>query len=193
MSALVDLEWRETTLSPQDRAIARDSYVREFERRFNDWSDIGRVCYEIERDKDYELLGFKSFHQWILVAAPKSRAYIYLVTGRYKELKADFTDEELAQIDLDSTNTLRRLPSAVRRDPIVREGAKKKPQEFRQIVQESHPEQMIEDVVEKQLKFSRSQWEVVEGAFESYKVRENDEYASLEDFVEWAITEIYLR
>jgi hypothetical protein len=193
MSACCDLEWRETTLSPRDRAVARDSYVREFERRFNDWSDIAKVCYEVERDKDYELLGFRSFGAWIIAAAPRSRAYIYLVTGRYKELKDDFSDQELSEIALDSTATLRKLSPAVRKDPEVRAAAKKKPQELRQVVIERHPDQLVEEIVEKSLRFTGSQWKVIEGAFQSYREREQDETASLEDFVEWLITEVYVR
>lgn len=184
MSACVDIEIRrESGLTPKERALARDSFVRDFERRFSDWAEIARVCCEIERDRDWELLGFKSYHQWLVQAAPRSRSYIYLVTGRYKELSLDFSDEELAEIDLDSTKTLRQLSPAARRDPKIRAAAKRKPRELRQVVIETHPEQMIEDVEPRPLNFETSQAEVFDEALEAYR-RFNNPKASAEEFVE---------
>ena len=183
MSALVDLEWRTNHLSPQDRAEYRDHFVREFERRFNDWSEIARVCCDVERDKDYLLLNFKSFHQWIISAAPKSRAYIYLVCGRYKELKVDFSDEELSQIDLESTTTLRKLSPAIRKDPEIREAAKKKPRDLRKLVVEKHPEQHLEEFDARVLNFPYSVAEVYDEALEIYRLF-NNPGAPPEEFVE---------
>ena len=186
MSACVDVEWRELKLTPKDRAEARDSLVREFERQWNNWSEIGRVCSEIERDKDWEVLGYKSYHQWLIAAAPRSRSYIYLVTGRYKELKDDFTDEELSQIDLDSTKTLRKLSPAVRHDPEVREAAKKKPRELRRLIVERHPEQHVEDIEERTLKFETSQAAIFDEAVEAWRKLNNPEESAeaiLEDIL----------
>jgi hypothetical protein len=185
MSSAFDIEIRpDFNCTPKERALARDSFVREFERRFNDWSEIAKICYEVERDQDYLLLGYKSFHQWILAVAPKSRAYIYLVTGRYKELRDDFTDDELSQIDLDSTNTLRKLSPAVRRDPEVREAAKKKPRELRQKVIERFPNQHLEEITPRVQNFTTSQAEVFDEALAVYRALNNHE-ASVEEFVEW--------
>lgn len=193
MSACLDYEIRpEFNLSPKERALARDSFVRDFERRFSDWSEIARVCCEVERDKDWQLLGFKSYHAWLMEAAPRSRSYIYLVTGRYRELKDDFTDDELAQIDLDSTTTLRKLSSAVRRDPKVREAAKKKPRELRQVVIETHPEQHIEDVVEKTFKFESSAWDIIEQAFEKWREEQENPNVGMATFFEWLVSEVML-
>lgn len=186
MGTICDVEWREVALSPKDRAVARDSFVREFERRFSDWSEIARVCSEIERDKDWEVLGYKSYHQWLIAAAPRSRSYIYLVTGRYKELKDDFTDEELSQIDLDSTKTLRKLSPAVRHDPEVREAAKKKPRELRRLIVERHPEQHVEDIEERTLKFETSQAAIFDEAVEAWRKLNNPEESAeaiLEDIL----------
>jgi hypothetical protein len=184
MGTCVDIEVRpSSSLTPQDRAEYRDHFVREFEARFNDWSAIARVCCDVERDRDYLLLGFKSFHQWILAAAPKSRAYIYLVTGRYKELKDDFSDAELAEIDLDSTTTLRKLSPAVRRDPEVREAAKKKPRDLRKVVTEKHPEQLIEECDARVLNFPVSAAEVFDEALQCYRTMNNPS-APVEEFVE---------
>jgi hypothetical protein len=171
-------------LTTRQRAKARDAFVRDFERRFNDWSEIAKVCCEIERDRDWEILGFRSWNQWLIDAAPRSRSYIYLVTGRYKELCPDFTDEELAQIDLDSTNTLRKLSPAVRRDPVIRAAAKKKPRELRQAVIEHHPEQHIEEQSPRVLNFSDSAADVYDDALKTWRALNNHE-STAEEFIEY--------
>jgi hypothetical protein len=177
----------ESALTPRERAEARDSFVRDFERSFSDWSAIAKCCIEVERDKDYEILGYSSWHAWLLAAAPRSRSYIYLVVGRYKELSADVSEEELAQIPLGSAGVLRQLSSATRRDPSVRKAATQPPKEFRQSIRESHPEQFIESIVEKKLRFTASQWDVIDRAYEAYQVL--DPGASLEIFLEWLVSE----
>lgn len=189
MSVQCDVEVRPESLTPTERATARDSFVRDFERQFSNWTDIAKCCIEVERDKDYKLLGHPSFHAWLLAAAPRSRAYLYLVMGRYKELIADIPEEELAKIPLGSAGVLKQLSSKIRQDPEVRKAAKKKPSELREALKH-HPGQGIETIVEKKLQFTASQWEIINGAFEKY--RATDESASFETFVEWMVTEVCL-
>lgn len=189
MSVQCDVEMRPESLTPTERAQARDSFVRDFERQFSNWTDIAKCCIDVERDKDYRLLGYPSWHAWLLVAAPKSRSYIYLVVGRFKELIADISEEELAQMPLGSAGVLRQLSSAIRRDPAVRKAARKKPSELREALK-NHPSQAIETIVEKKIQFTASQWEVVNGAYEKFKA--TDESASLADFIEFLVTEVSL-
>ena len=188
MGHVVDLEIRpESNLTPQERAAARDSFVRSFERQFSDWSEIARVCCQIEQDRDYVLLGFHSFGAWLIEAAPRSRSYIYLIMGRYKELAPDISDEELAQIPLESAGVLKQLSSKLRQNPELASVAIKEPKKLRQFIKEKHPEQHIEQIVEKRLRFTASQWERVEAAYEAYLLM--DEGASLEVFFEWLCSE----
>lgn len=177
----------ETDITPKERALARDSFVRSFERQFADWAEIARVCCQIEQDKDYHLLGFASFGAWLMQAAPRSRSYIYLVMGRYKELSPDISDEELAQIPLESAGVLKQLSPSVRRQSKVRQQAKGKASELIVTVQKDFPDQLIEGIVERRLKFTTSQWQRVEAAYEAYLV--TDEGASLETFIEWLVSE----
>lgn len=178
----------EEEVSPEDRAKARDAYVRNFERIFNDWSDIARVCLDVERDKDYERLGFSSWHQWLLAAAPKSRSYIYLVTRRLEKLEKDFTMEELAEIPLGSAGILVTMPESKRRDPVVRKAATKPPADFIEELQKAEPDQHIEARVKIEVDFSTSQWQVVNACFEKYKEREGE--TSLAEFIEWCCSEV---
>lgn len=188
MSSHVDIEIRpEHSMSPRQRAEWRDSCVREFERQWADWVSIAKICSDVERDKDYLTLGFTSWHAWLLNAAPRSRSYLYLVIGRYKELSTDISDDELALIPLGSAGILRKLSSSVRRSPAVRKAATQTPQRFAEELSKIEPNQMIEPIIEKRLRFSLSQWGVVESAYEAYKLI--DETAALEDFIEWLVSE----
>jgi hypothetical protein len=182
-----EIRTTEFNLSPQDRAEARDSFVRSFERQFADWSEIARVCCQVEQDKDYLLLGFHSFGAWLIEAAPRSRSYIYLVMGRYKELSPDISDAELAEIPLESAGVLKQLSSGVRRQSKVRQQAKGKASDLVVAIQKDFPDQHVEGIVERKLKFTTSQWQRIELAYEIFKVQ--DESASLETFIEWLVSE----
>jgi hypothetical protein len=177
----------ETSLTPQDRAEARDAYVRAFDRQFADWAEIAKACIDVERDKDYLRLGFKTWHEWLLDAAPMSRSYIYIVVGRYKELAPDISHEELSKMPLGSAKVLASVSSSVRQNPKLQSVAIKKPKELREFIRDNHPDQHIEGIVEKRLKFTTSQWERVEAVYEAYLL--TDEGASLETFIEWLCSE----
>lgn len=189
MAISCDFEVRphETSVTPKERAAARDSFVRDFESRFSDWSSIAKVCIEVERDKDYLLLGFPTWNSWLLATAPKSRSYIYLVVGRYKELSPDIPEEELAQIPLGSAGVLRQLPSKIRQRVNVRQAAKQKPEKFVADLQAMEPLQHLEAKVRKEVFFTASQWAVIEPKFETYLL--TDEYGTLADFVEFLCSE----
>jgi hypothetical protein len=174
-------------LTPKQRAIARDSFVRAFDEQFSNWVSIAKCCVDVERDKDWELLGFESFTKWIVDAAPRSRSYLYLVINRYKELAPDIPDKELEQIPLGSAGILKQLSSGVRRQSKIRQAAKMKPAELRQVLEQEFPQQHIESVVEHRLRFTASQWSKIEGCYEAYKL--TDESATLEDFIEWLVSE----
>lgn len=171
-------------LSPLELAKRHDSYVRDFERRWSDWTDIARICLTVDRDKEWELLGFHSWEHWLMDAAPKSRSYIYLVVGRYKELSADIPEDELANIPLGSAGVLKALPRSLRKDPGVRKAAKSKPKQFREALKQDHPEQLLEAIEPMRIHFTSSQRLVFEETLEEYRAREGDEYASEADMVE---------
>jgi hypothetical protein len=188
MGTITCPEIREVSLTPEERARTRDSYVRNFDRQFRDWTDIANCCISVERDRDWETLGFHSFHAWLLDAAPASRSYLYLVMGRYKELAADIPQEELAQIPLGSAAVLVQMSKSRRKDPAVRQSAKKKPADFIKDVQETQPDQHIELKHRVTVDFTESQWAVIEATFEKYQLL--DPNASLAVFFEWACSEV---
>ncbi len=190
MATQPDIEIRpDTDISSQERAEARDSFVRSFERQFADWAEIAKACIDVERDKDYLRLGFKSWHAWLLDAAPMSRSYIYIVVGRYKELSPDIPHADLARMPAGSAKILQGVSSTVRRNPKVKSVAikVKKPKDLRQYLHDNHPDQHVEGIVQRNLKFTRSQWDRIETAYETYLL--TDEGASLESFFDWLVCE----
>ena len=189
MGAIADIEWREEKLTPQERAAARDNYVREFDRQFRQWSDIAHCCLDVKRDRDWELLGFHSFDAWLKDAAPASRAYIYAAIGFYDTLIPDIPEAELQQIPLGSAGVLAKMSPNARQDPEIRKAAKSKPSEFLKRVQEIRPEQHMESKIRQVLVFSASQWSVVEATFQKYQVM-LDPDATLASFIEFLCSEI---
>ncbi len=188
MGTITCPEIREVTLSPKERAEARDSYVRNFDRQFRDWSDIAKCCIDVDKDRDWQILGFHSFHAWLLDAAPASRSYLYLVIGRYRELAPDISHEELAEIPLGSAGVLVQMSKSKRQDPAVRKSAKKKPADFLKDVHDTAPDQHLELRHRVTLDFQESAWSVIEATFEKYKVMEGE--CSLETFIEFLCSEV---
>lgn len=178
-------EW---LLSPQERAGIRDRFVREFESQYADWSSIAKVCLDVDRDRDWKVLGYHSYDAWLSAAAPRSRSFIYLVVSHYKKLSPDISDEELADIPLASATVLKSVSSKARRDPKVQKAAKGKAKELRETIMREHPDQHLEFVVRPKLKFSLSAWEKIETAYEAYLLV--DPTASMEVFLEFAVSEV---
>ena len=171
-------------LTPKERAEARDAFVRAFDEQFSNWVSIAKCCADVKRDKDYELLGFETYGQWISNVAPRSRSYLYLVVGRYEELAPDIPDNELAQIPLGSAGILKQLSSKIRQSPKIRKAAKGKPSELRQVLKDSEPEQHVEALEVRTLRFTESQAIVFDEMLAGYQAL-NELQASAEEAVEW--------
>lgn len=184
MGTIADIEWRELQLSPKERAKARDNYIRDFDRQFADWSSIAKVCLDVRRDKDYELLGFRTWDAWLIDAAPRSRSYIYWSVKTFEKLSPDIPEEDLAQIPPGSASVLLSVSPAVRSTSKIRRAAREKPAKLRATIKKEFPEQHLESVVPYKTKFKQTAWENIQEAFECYKAFE-DEGISLESFLEW--------
>jgi hypothetical protein len=181
-------EIREVTLSFEERAHARDSYVRNFDRQFKDWSEIAACCLSVKRDRDWKTLGYHSFEAWLTDAAPASRRYIFLVMGLHENLSPDLSPEELSKIPLGSARVLTQMSKTARKDPKIREAAKQKRSEFIKAVQRYTPDQHVETRHRITLDFPETAWSVIEATFEKYKVIEGE--CSLEMFIEWMCSEV---
>jgi hypothetical protein len=134
-------------------------------------------------------MGYSSFHDWLLLEAPRSRSYLYLVIDHYRTLSPDISDEELAEMPLASATVLKSVSSKTRRDPKVRKAAKGKTKELRQAIMDDHPDQLLESVVTVRLKFSLSAYKRIQDAYDLY-VELIDPEASMETFLEFACSEV---
>ena len=192
------------SLTPKARAESRDAFVRAFDEQFSNWVSIAKCCVDVKRDKDWELLPprllpnkehlgefivrkIETWNEWLASSAPRSRSYIYLAIGRYEELEPDIPEKELEKMKLGAAGILMSVSSKIRQNPKVRKAASSKPAELRQVLEQEFPEQHVESVIEKHLKFPLSQWEKIESVYETYKL--TDETATLEDFIEWLVSE----
>jgi hypothetical protein len=183
-------EIREVPLSPEERAQARDSYVRNFDRQFKDWQEIAKCCLSVKRDEDWKTLGFESFARWLHDAAPASERYLYLAMGLWENLSPDIPEDKLNEIPLGTAAILQRqVKSAkLRKDPKILEAAKQKPKKFIADMKELAPDQHVELRHRITLDFEASAWSVIEATFEKYKVMEGE--CSLETFIEWMCSEV---
>jgi len=179
-------EIREVSLSPQERAEARDSYVRNFDRQFKDWSGIAKTCLDVKRDGDWKLLGFHSFDAWLVNAAPASQRYLYLAIDLYMRLSPDIPEEELSNMPIGSARVLREVSPSVRRDPKAREAAKKRPRELRKLIAKEFPDQHIENVAS--LQISSGINDLLEDARADYEVVSGHP-ATISSFIEFLVTE----
>lgn len=145
-------------------AVERDSRVRELERQHvATWSEMAELCQAVEEQQDWKLLGFPSYHQWLLDAAPQSRSAMYAARGLLAELK-EIPIETLRQIPLGSARTLAMVPRARRGETIVLAATRARPKAFREAVVEKFPDLHIEADERMAFRMSRSQRKVVEGA-----------------------------
>lgn len=171
-------------LTPKERATARDNFVRAFDEQFSNWAAIAKCCVDVERDEDWKELGFATYNKWLADAAPRSKSYLYLVIGRYKELAPDIPDAELQEIPLGSAGILKQLSPAVRRQSKIRQAAKSKPSELRQILRDTQPEQHIETLDVRPFRFTESQAALHDEALESYNIL-HECHITAEEFIEY--------
>lgn len=178
------------SLTPLERAQARDSYVREWVRQVQNWTEIARVCLSIKIDQDWKVLGFHSWEAWLMSAAPeeRSRSYLYAIVRTYASLSASMPEDDLEGVKLGSAGILQGVSSEIRRDPRILAAAKDKPERLREVLERDFPEQHIETTVNKRCRFPRSMWEeTIKPKFDAYLV--SDPTASFESFIEFLCTE----
>src|SRR6202158_4781813 len=84
-------EFREQT--PLQRAKSRNEEViaicNHLVQAMHAWGRLGKLCHLVERDKDYLLLGFESFGQWMMKVeevSGYSRASAYQYMKLFREL-----------------------------------------------------------------------------------------------------------
>src|SRR5208337_434937 len=142
-------EFREQT--PHQRAKLRHEEVisicNHLVQALHAWGRLGRLCTLVERDKDYLLLGFESFGQWMMnveEVSGYSRAAAYQYMKLFKELEPAW-GAEVHDLSLGVAHVVKLLPQALQTSPEVRSAAKRmKPKEFREKISRDHQDAHIE-------------------------------------------------
>jgi hypothetical protein len=179
-------EIREVTLEGMERAVARDSFVRNWVATVQNWREVARACVGMESDRDFERLGFSSMDAWFISVASeeRSRSYLHLICGQYKALASMVPDESQADgIKLGSVSILRKLSPAVRSDPRILKAAKERPERLAEVLEKEFPEQHIEATINKRCRFPKSMWEkTIEPKFKAWLLE--NESGTFEEFIE---------
>jgi|SRR5271157_1811143 len=139
-------EFREQT--PLQRARGRHEEViaicNHLVQALHAWGRLGKVCTLVERDKDYLLLGFESFGQWMMRIEEVS-GYSRAAAYQYMKLFRELETHDIEGMSLGTAHVFKQLPSALQRDPGVLQAAKRmKPKQFREKIATEHPESHVE-------------------------------------------------
>jgi hypothetical protein len=174
------------------QAFADDSRVREIDRQVREsWSELAAICIRV-RDKllwKYLINPYTSFDDWLMDAAPVCRSTIYRGMGILSVIAADVRPEDIAGIEIGNASLLAQLSSGVRQDPEIIAAAKsgRESKKLRQAVRQRYPDQLVELIVEKKLRFTESQWGAIEPKYEAYQLINPN--AGLEEFFEFCVSE----
>lgn len=193
LSELIDLPDLNAAIALNARRRAWDELDRLAPLSFG---ERGQIALEFERRALWQYLEppFKSFDQWMSSGSDASRTTMYAAWRAAKALEDDVPD--LAGIPRETVNMMAyELSTAVRSDPEVIEAAKTKdPEEFRNHISETQPDQHIE--IHKPLRFktTESQAKAVEAVIK-YAIDQKGaqsreqalEYMAHEALVQWTL------
>src|SRR5208337_1371471 len=182
-------EFREQT--PHQRAKLRHEEVisicNHLVQALHAWGRLGRLCTLVERDKDYLLLGFESFGQWMMnveEVSGYSRAAAYQYMKLFKELEPAW-GAEVHDLSLGVAHVVKLLPQALQTSPEVRSAAKRmKPKEFREKVAKEYPDSHIELKEDVCLKLDGSLAVLWHEALEGARLLNGDPEMTYEQFLE---------
>lgn len=182
-------EIRHPTLDLETQALLDDSRVREIDQQVREsWSELAAIAIRMRDRQGWKHLPqkYESFDAWLLESCPTCRATVYTGMGVFSVLSKDLDPKDIREMEIGNARLLAYEVSSskVRRDPEVIAAAKsgRHTKALRETVKRKFPDQHLEDVVEKKLHFTSSQWDIIELAFNNYL--QTDPKASLEVFFE---------
>ena len=166
-------------LDLSDRAKARFdeacSLARQLAEAERSWVRLGRLLTLMERDKDWERLGFDSIDACIAeikVLTGYGRSSMYAFKRLYEQ--ASVNGVEIPDMPLATGHIFRQLPAALQRDPDVIESAKKlKPKQFRQKIQDDYPDAHVEQTHDVHLHLEASLYSLWREAIDTVRMLDN--------------------
>ena len=149
---------------------------------------LGFLCQEVQTRSLWRCLGQESFTAWILDAAPYSYSYCHEAKRVLGEL-ADVPKHDLLEMSRGNLYELRKLSTAVRKDPAVIRAAKTlNPTAFTEFMEHEHTDQHIEGVRRMTFVLPQSAYSVVEGVIEAAIA--SGQCGSKEDWLEAVCAEL---
>jgi hypothetical protein len=151
-----------------------DHRMRELEaNHIATWSEMASIAIAVRDGREWELLKFGSFNQWLHDAAPQSRSHIYAGIGLLEELRQDVSKQDLKRIPQTTAKVMVLMSKRQRQSKRVLEKAKTlAPREFIADVRDSMPELHLEKFTARRFNFSKSQDKIIEAALAMANVLE---------------------
>lgn len=177
----------------EELAHEHDRRAREIDRQYKTvWIELADICICVRDNREYEILGFHSFHAWLLDACPSSRSMAYLAMGVREELR-DIHTEDLKEMPLGNARILKAMPKAARQKPTLIEHAKvTKPKQFIAAAVEAAPDSHLEETITKRYSFVKSRLLIIEQAIELKAMLDEEGYSDEEALeaicVEWMLS-----
>lgn len=186
------VEFHPPAIVRQERARFCTEYLQKFDGIVRNWVDLAEVLLEVERDELYLELGIETWDEWALKTAPVSHRLCYAVKARFKALtEAGFLPAELKGMlpeTAEWASKARNISPAALTNPEVKEALKLPKQKAVKRIQEVVPDEHVESTVELGCKFAGTQGIAIQDAYAAF-VALKDEKASLEDFLEFTVSE----
>jgi len=165
--------------NPKDRAVLRFQEAvalgEQLARAELAWVMLARLLTAIERDRDYETLGYASMGACMMeieLLSGYSRSSAYAFVKLYSQCAANGV--EVPTMPLTTAHLFKQLPAQLQRDPKVRESAeRKKPRDFRNEIAANFPEAHIETLQEVKLNLDASLFSLWREAIELVRTLDN--------------------
>lgn len=149
------------------------------------WAKLGKLLCAMERDKDYEALGFKSMGRLMMefeLLSGYARSTGYHCIDLYGKA-AKHAELNVGDMRLGSAEIFVNLPEHLQRDERVQMAASQAPSVFEEHIRTTHPECLIEKA--HILKLPSSRWEVIKSAIEYYREVEDDQELTDQECLEF--------
>lgn len=140
-------------MEPRTQAKMYDERARDKEksgkRTFVEW---GLIMVEMDTKQLYKQLldpegnPYRSLGMWISEAAPTSRSNAYAAKNAMEAINEEISVEDLNEIPRQNIETLKKLSTSVKKNPMVIEAAKQMSEkDFKSKIDKDHPGQHIAD------------------------------------------------
>jgi uracil-DNA glycosylase len=183
----------EVVVSKATRAKQCTEYVESFDRCMAEWAQLAAVLVECERDELYLEVGCSSWREWVMKHAPRSYGFCYMARNSFAKLQeAGWTVEEMKQIKSETakwaTKAKNISPAALRKPEVKAALIGNTVKDAVEAIGKAAPDEHVEHAHNYLMRFQASQYNVVVDAHEACKALK-DENISMEDFVEFTISE----